>query len=412
MARKKRRGSKGSGSVTRRGSTWAVRWLERGRVRYRGGFETRDLAEKVRAQIVAEVQAGRAGVPEEPKPVDLLEVLAGEWLTRRKKTHRAARVDVGRWNNHLRAFFGKCRPAEVDAAGIRRFVEAKLGELNAATVGHCVRLLSTFFSDLVERGLAPTNPVRAVPRATRRLYRPTTDPRSTPFLEKLGDVKRVFMALDEPYNVAFAVGALAGLRTGEVLGLDWRDIDLPGRRIIVRQQMREGELARLKDEESRVTPILQPLAPILAAWKLKTGGEGIVFKPKYARRGGRPESPPQFIRLHTLGANLDKVLEDCKLPALTWYQATRHTFASQWVLGGGSIEKLATVMGHSSVIVTERYAHLRLDLFREADYRVLDLDLTAGNVVELPRRDSENGAIRYTQGTQAPERAERVGATT
>jgi site-specific recombinase XerD len=36
----------------------------------------------------------------------------------------------------------------------------------------------------------------------------------------------------------------------------------------------------------------------------------------------------------------------------------RHTFASQWVLSGNSIYRLKEIMGHSSVQVTERYAHL------------------------------------------------------
>lgn len=132
-------------------------------------------------------------------------------------------------------FFGGCRPSEVDAAAIRGFVEAKLADgMNAATVGHCVRLLSTFYTDLVERELADANPVRTLPRATRRLYRPTTDPRTTPFLERLEDVRRVFLTLAEPMSVAFAVGSLAGLRTGEVLALDWeRDVDLSARHLHV-----------------------------------------------------------------------------------------------------------------------------------------------------------------------------------
>jgi site-specific recombinase XerD len=59
----------------------------------------------------------------------------------------------------------------------------------------------------------------------------------------------------------------------------------------------------------------------------------------------------------------------CRLPALTWYQATRHTFASQFVLAGGSIEKLSKLMGHSSVTTTERYAHLRADLLAALELR-------------------------------------------
>ena len=32
-------------------------------------------------------------------------------------------------------------------------------------------------------------------------------------------------------------------------------------------------------------------------------------------------------------------------PGLGWYEATRHTFASQWVMAGGSIEKLKENLG-------------------------------------------------------------------
>jgi hypothetical protein len=50
-------------------------------------------------------------------------------------------------------------------------------------------------------------------------------------------------------------------------------------------------------------------------------------------------------------------------PALNWYTCTRHTYASLYVLAGGSIEKLPRLMGHSDNKVTQRYAHLRPDLF-------------------------------------------------
>ena len=61
------------------------------------------------------------------------------------------------------------------------------------------------------------------------------------------------------------------------------------------------------------------------------------------------------------------------------------TFASHWVLTGGSIEKLSTILGHASVTTTERYAQLGLDLFRESDYALVDVDLgrPRGQVVAL-----------------------------
>jgi integrase len=54
----------------------------------------------------------------------------------------------------------------------------------------------------------------------------------------------VWLALPSPVNVAFAVGALAGLRTGEVLGPTWENIDLDARRMMVRQPNAPSECAR------------------------------------------------------------------------------------------------------------------------------------------------------------------------
>jgi integrase len=231
--------------------------------------------------------------------------------------------------------------------------------------------------------------VASLPRSTRRLYRSTYDTSATPFLQTVGDIRRVFLALPSPYSVAFAVGALGGLRTGEVLGLSWPDVDLAGRRLHIRQQMQDAKLTRLKDDEPRVVPILNSLAPILTEYKLRTGGEGLLFKPENPRHGGRPDigSPAAFVRPHTLHKYLRKALTACGLPRITWYNATRHTFASQWVINGGSIETLSKVMGHSSVLVTHRYSHLRLDLFADKTMDAIPVDLArpAGDVVALPR---------------------------
>jgi integrase len=107
----------------------------------------------------------------------------------------------------------------------------------------------------------------------------------------------------------------------------------------------------LKDKDSRMVPILDALAPILAAWKLRTGGEGLVIPP--LRCDG------EKIDKHTPGIYLRAALEQLGLTraGLGWYEATRHTFASQWVMGGASIEKLKEILGHYSVVMIERYAH-------------------------------------------------------
>jgi len=114
--------------------------------------------------------------------------------------------------------------------------------------------------------------------------------------------------------------------------------------------------------------VLNPLLPILREWKLKSGSTGRVIPPL--------RSDGEQIDKGTPGKYLRPVLKKLGLarPGLRWYQATRHTFASQWVLSGGSIEKLKEMLGHYSVTVTEKYAHLRADLFTPKDLGTIAVD--------------------------------------
>jgi integrase/recombinase XerD len=266
-------------------------------------------------------------------------------------------------------FFDRRKPAAVTVALIREFVMQEIEEeANPASIRIYVALLSSLFEELVERGIVLVNPARGLPKSLVRLMKSTHDPRMTPFIEKLEDVRRIYLALPEPLDVAYALGALGGLRTGEVFALQWPQVDLARRRI----HLCESIKGKLKDKDSRMVPILDPLLPILTAWKLRAGGEGRVV-PSLRVDGKKIDKA-------TPGKRLTEALAKLKLdrPGLGWYEATRHTFASQWVMEGGSIEKLKEILGHYSVVMTERYLHLRPELFTAADLGTIKMDLRPG----------------------------------
>lgn len=365
--------------------SWGVRWRENGKRRYKGGLASRDLAERLLAKIMGELAHFRAGMPADPQGFPPLSEEVEDWLTRRELTHRAWDTDRSRWKNHLGPFFGHLRPAEVDAGAIRAFIEHKLAaRSNPATVGHFIRLLSTIYADLCERPGqtgATENPVRTLPRSTRRLMRPSHDPRRTPFLRRLLDVQRVYLALVDLGHAsvapAFALGAFGGLRTGEVLGITWPDVDLERLELDLHQQVHKGRIGPLKDDEARRAPIQDSLLPVLKAYRLASGGRGLLFQAsRPGRRSGKNATPSRFMAPKTLHEALRAALARCELPvALTWYQCTRHTFASHWVISGGSIERLALILGHSSTEVTKRYAHLLPDHLGAEDRARLTVDL-------------------------------------
>ena len=129
----------------------------------------------------------------------------------------------------------------------------------------------------------------------------------------------------------------------------------------------------LKDGESRVVPIQPSLAGVLAIWRETGRGSGTGLPP--IRQGKR-----RFLDDHTMSSYLRDVLTDLKLakPGLGWYECTRHTMASHFVMTGGSLETLRRILGHSTVLVTERYSHLRPGDFHIADRNRLTADFGTG----------------------------------
>jgi len=95
------------------------------------------------------------------------------------------------------------------------------------------------------------------------------------------------------------------------------------------------------------------------------------------------------------------------------------------VMAGASIEKLKEILGHYSVVMTERYAHLRPDLFPASDLGTIRVDLFAGGaeVVQLrlktgssrrkaPRKGAEekkNGRSRPVSRVLSPRPVARAG---
>jgi integrase len=379
-----KRRPRGSGTVIREGAGWAIRYGPRAAKKYEGGFRTRAEAERRLTLVRAEAMHRRLGVATDPKLAPTLAALAEPWLERRKATHAAGAEDGYRWHKHLVPFFGHLRPDDLDAARLRAFVEAKRGEIAPGTLRVVVAVLSSLYEDLLERGLATVNPARRLPKSILRLVRPDHDPRTTPFLERLEDVRRVFLALPEPLHVAYALGALGGLRTGEVFALRWTSVDLDARQMVVSESVKGAT----KDRDPRPVPILDPLLPVLKAWRLRHPGTGLVVPP--LRCDGR------HVDKKTPGNALRKALPALGLEraGLGWYEATRHTFASQWAMAGRPLRELQKILGHSSIAITERYAHLAPGYWAPGVHAALAVDLSRGGIVAQASADGAGSPPR------------------
>ena len=62
----------------------------------------------------------------------------------------------------------------------------------------------------------------------------------------------------------------------------------------------------------------------------------------------------------------------------------RHTFASHFMMGGGNILTLQKILGHQSLTMTMRYAHLAPDHLQEAKVLNPLAQMAANNQAETP----------------------------
>lgn len=355
MARKKRRAPKGSGQRPfLAGRTWAFRYTEHGRRKYAGGYETEAKAVEALAVITADVRAGKPGVPEKQRgPSALVREVVEDWWESRAKL-RNLKDDKARWKLHLADLV---EHRHIDAIDPELVSELKIGleqDLDPASVERVLYLLSAFYRWArrhPKKTGARTNPVAdylaSLSHAERKEIRSKHDPSDTPFLVR-EDIARVFGKLPEPVSIAYALSALAGLRPGEALALRWADVDLEARRLRVRRRVRHGaEVDTTKGGKPRTVPIVLGLLDVLKDWRGRSKGDGLVAP----GRGG------EHLGTKTVATALDEALAKLGLPAITFYEAGRHSFASNWAARGQDIYRLSKILGHANVTTTMRYSH-------------------------------------------------------
>jgi len=137
-----------------------------------------------------------------------------------------------------------------------------------------------------------------------------------------------------------------------------------------------------KSSDVRHVPILDVLLPVLRAWRLQHPGR-LVF----TNRDGRMVQPSARVFQEVLHRVLElgefpRIERGGKLVRYIHFHDLRHTFASTWVRKGGDLFKLQKILGHQSVQMTMRYAHLQPTAFRE-DYGRLGAGVAEGLVVPM-----------------------------
>ncbi len=133
-----------------------------------------------------------------------------------------------------------------------------------------------------------------------------------------------------------------GMRRGELLNLEWRDVDFQRKRIKIR--VKENWEPKTSERD---IPMNDKLIEVLKKHKEKSRGN-FVFTNK---RG-------EQIDKNKLRDKLIKITEKCGFPDVTKLHSLRHTFASHLVMSGVDLPTVKKLMGHSDIETTMIYSHL------------------------------------------------------
>lgn len=217
-------------------------------------------------------------------------------------------------------------------------------KMNPATVVRYLAALSHAFTVAInEWGWLEDSPMRKVtkPKEARGRVRFLSDNERTALLQACH-------RSDNKYLYAIVVLALStGMRQGEILKLTWDNVDIKQGRITLHDT---------KNGERRVVPLVGKASEALTELKaIRIIGTNLLF-PSGKQRNGKLRHPPAYKPIHIRKSWISAVtkagIEDFHFHDL------RHSAASYLAMNGASLAEIAEVLGHKTLQMVKRYAHL------------------------------------------------------
>jgi integrase len=192
--------------------------------------------------------------------------------------------------------------------------------------------LSKTFKIALAAGKVSMNPARLVEQRTE------SPGRIRYLLDEEEKRLREVIARRFPRHMASLTVALkTGMRKGEQFSLEWPEVSFDRNRIFLDQT---------KNGSNREIPMSKTCREaLLSLDKERKDGEVRIFYSKF----GEPLNDPRTW--------FELAIEEAKIPNFTWHDL-RHTFCSRLIMAGVDLKTAQTLMGHKTISMTARYAHL------------------------------------------------------
>lgn len=287
--------------------SWAIRFRAYDKRRFvtLGRSEdgwNRQRAERELRHVLADVERGiwqpdepaSAQAAAEPVPCPTFHEFASAWLHDGEPGWRPKTISDYRWalELHLLPYFARHRLADITIEEVDRYKAAKLreGKLAPNSINKTLTRLAQVLEVAAEYGHIERNPAKGKRRRVKGTEprRSWVEPEQLPALVDVAD----------PYlRPLIATLAGAGLRIGEAVALDWRDVKLGTGSLIVRE-------SKTAAGEGREVDLPVGLREELATWRAqspRTAPGDPVFVSR-ARDGQHSRQTPRNVQARLLTA--------------------------------------------------------------------------------------------------------------
>ncbi len=319
-------------AIRKRGKSWRVQIRRRGHPPQFKAFDTRADAEAWARQIESEMDRGMfvsRAEAERTLVADLLDRYEKE-ITPGKRSSRAEKYRLKMLKNALGGLpVARLRPQDIASYRDRRIAQGMAGGTVIKDINTLSHVIQTARR---EWGInLPDNPVTLI---TRPKVAPGRKRRLEP-----GEEAALLAGCQASGATAlplmFQLALETAMRRGELLGLEWKHIDL---------ERRIAFLPQTKNGESRYVPLSSKAIAILTDYPRSDSG-------KVFHQWSRPDSFENAWR---------RVVEKLKLVDFRFHDL-RHEATSRFFERGLNLMQVAAITGHKTLQMLKRYTHLRAE---------------------------------------------------
>jgi integrase len=332
-------------------------------INHHGRRKAKCIGDKRAAQAVAQKLQAKLALGDfqlEDSPTPTFAAYANQWLSNAQRLCKDSTIHGYRAviKHYLLPAFGHCTLQEITRERVRALVFDKLQAGCASqTIRNIITPLRTMLHQAVEDGIMATNPAVKIGRYLRGT------PRSKDVNPLTRDEVSLLLETARTHNPRYYPFLLTACRTdmriGELLGLQWGDIDWHGRFIEVRRARVRGRLTVPKNHKPRRVDLSEQLAVVLRILHRQRMEETL--------RRGWPDVPlwvfcsekgAPMLEANVRERGFFRTLGKAGLRRVRFHDL-RHTYASLLLQQGESVVYVKDQLGHSSIQITvDTYGHL------------------------------------------------------